>query len=105
MIRVTVLYPSAPGTHFDVDYYLNRHMPRAIELLGPTLRAVSVDIGIGGAVPGEPAPYAALCNFSFDTLDAFLAAFLPHAPELQGDIPNYTNAQSVIQVSEIRISQ
>jgi hypothetical protein len=29
---------------------------------------------------------------------------MPHAPELQGDIPNYTDLQPVIQISEVLIS-
>jgi hypothetical protein len=32
---------------------------------------------------------------------AFTDAFLPHADELQGDIPNYTDIAPIIQVSEL----
>jgi hypothetical protein len=34
-----------------------------------------------------------------------MAAFLPHAAELQGDIPNYTDVESIIQVSDVLISR
>ena len=34
MIKVSILYPSKPGSRFDVDYYLTVHMPMAARLLG-----------------------------------------------------------------------
>jgi hypothetical protein len=34
---------------------------------------------------------------------AFQAAFAPHSKEIMGDIPNYTNLQPIIQVSEIKM--
>jgi len=34
-----------------------------------------------------------------------MAAFLPHATRLQGDLPNYTDIKPVIQVSEVLISR
>jgi uncharacterized protein (TIGR02118 family) len=105
MIRVTVLYPNSPDTHFDVQYYLQKHMPRSIELLGPALKSVSVEIGMAADLTGEPAPFVAICAFTCESVDAFLAAFRPHAAELQGDIPNYTNAKAIMQVSELRIAQ
>ena len=36
-------------------------------------------------------------------LAAFEAAFLPHAQELLADVPNYTNIQPVIQISEVKM--
>jgi len=41
----------------------------------------------------------------FDTADNFMAAFLPHAAELQGDMPNYTDIEPIIQISEVAISR
>jgi uncharacterized protein (TIGR02118 family) len=105
MIKVTVLYPSTPETQFDVEYYLQRHMPRSIELLSPALKSVSVEIGLASDLTGEPAPFVAICAFTCESVDAFLAAFTPHAAELQGDIPNYTNAKAIFQLSELRIAQ
>jgi hypothetical protein len=30
MMKVSVLYPNTPGTHFDMNYYLAHHMPLAV---------------------------------------------------------------------------
>jgi uncharacterized protein (TIGR02118 family) len=102
MIKVSVLYPSKPGNRFDVDYYLTVHMPMAARLLGTAVTEISIEIGIGGSAPNQPAPYAAIVGFTCDSVEAFTAAFTPVAGQLQGDIPNYTDIQPVIQISEIR---
>jgi len=102
MIKVSILYPRKPGNRFDVDYYLTVHMPMAARLLGTAVKEISIEIGIGGSVPNEPAPYAAIVGFTCDSVDAFTAAFTPVTGQLQGDIPNYTDIEPVIQISEIR---
>jgi|SRR5215831_5007058 len=102
MIKVSVLYPTKPGSRFDVDYYLTVHMPMAARLLGAAVKEISIEIGMGGGAPGESAPFAAIVGFTCDSVDAFTVAFMPVAGQLQGDIPNYTDIQPVIQFSEIR---
>jgi uncharacterized protein (TIGR02118 family) len=105
MIKISILYPNTGK--FDMDYYLNKHMPRSIELLsnGKGYRGVSVERGLGGAAPGTAPAYVAMCHYLFDTADDFMAAFLPHAAELQGDMPNYTDIETTIQISEVAISR
>jgi uncharacterized protein (TIGR02118 family) len=102
MIKVSILYPSKPGSRFDVDYYVQVHMPMAVRLLGSAVKAVSVEIGVSGAMPEQPAPFAAIAGFTCESVQAFSAAFMPVADQLQGDIPKYTDIEPVIQVSEIR---
>ncbi len=104
MIRVTFLYPNKPGSHFNADYYIDVHMPLAIKRLRPALQGATAEIGIGSAMPGQPAPYAALAVFLFESVEAFTAAVMPHYAELQGDIPNYTNIEPVVQIGEQRLS-
>ena len=105
MVKISILYPNSPGARFDFDYYIKRHMPRAIEVLSAHsgFRAVSVERGVGGTELGSPPAYIAACIFTFDTADSFLAAFMPNAVELQTDIPNYTDTVPQIEFSEILI--
>lgn len=107
MIKVSILYPGAAGARFDFEYYLSRHMPRSIELLGahPGFRGVTVERGIGGTEPGSSPKYIAACFYTFDTIDSFISAFMPYADELQGDMPHYTDIQAEIQFNEIVIGQ
>ena len=39
----------------------------------------------------------------FDSVEAFLQAFAPHADAIVGDITNYTNTQPTIQISEVKL--
>jgi len=102
VIKVSIFYPKKPGSRFDFDYYLKVHMPRAAELLSPAARQVSVEIGVAGATSEAPPAFWAIAGFTCDSVEAFTRAFLPHAAELQGDIPNYTDIEAVIQISELR---
>lgn len=105
MIKVNILYPNHEGTRFDLDYYCNVHMPMSIRLLGEALKGVTVESGLSGTTPGSKPTYIALCHLRFESVDSFLAAFLPHAGELQGDIPKFTNVEPIIQFSEEQIFQ
>jgi uncharacterized protein (TIGR02118 family) len=105
MTKVSVLYPNKPNARFNTEYYLNVHIPMAITRMGAAIKGVSVDIGTGGAQPGEAPPFAAMCHFICDSPQAFNDAFVPNAEALMGDIPNYTDIEPVIQISEIKLSQ
>jgi uncharacterized protein (TIGR02118 family) len=101
MIKVSVMYPSGPDTTFDVDYYKNVHLPMIEEALGDTLKGLELNIGLAGRAPGEPAPYAAIAHLTFDSLESFQNSFGPHAARFAADIPNYTNTNGELQISEI----
>ena len=103
MIKVSVLYPKQEGSHFDMDYYCATHMPMAQSLLAPAIKGIAVEQGICGNTPDVPPTYAAMGHLFFESLEAFLAAFVPNAAALGNDIPNYTNVQPTIQISEVRI--
>lgn len=103
MIKVSVFYPNNPGSRFDMAYYLDRHMPMVEQKLGASLRGSSVEQGIGGIEPGSAPAYAAMGHLLFDSVDAFQQSFGPHAAAIVGDVPNYTNIQPIIQVSEVKL--
>src|ERR1017187_9389466 len=107
MIKISILYPNNKGSRFDLGYYIKTHMPMSIKLLSAHegFKGVSVEHGLGGGVPGTDAAYVAMCHFLFDSVESFMAAFTPHAPLLQGDMPNYTDIEPVIQVNEVLIAQ
>jgi uncharacterized protein (TIGR02118 family) len=103
VIKISVLYPNSEGAKFDMAYYCSSHMPMVNRLLGSAVKGMGVDQGIGGFGPGSSAPFIAAGHLMFDSVEAFQAAFAPHAQEIMGDIPNYTNLQPTIQVSEIKL--
>ncbi|MDE8602702.1 EthD family reductase [Marinomonas sp. RSW2] len=102
MIKVSVMYPNSSDTNFDIEYYCNTHMPMVEGLLGDVIKGGNIDSGIAGGTPGEMAPFIAIGHMVFDSVDSFQKAFGPHAEKIMSDIPNYTNAQPQIQISEIK---
>lgn len=106
MIRISFLYPNSKDARFDLDYYVEKHMPWSIDLLSvhPGFRGVSVERGIS-AGPGADAPFVAICNFLFEKLDDFMEAVAPHLAALRADMRNYTDIEPTFQVSEVLIDR
>ncbi len=103
MIKVSVLYPNREGGKFDMAYYCNTHMPLVRRLLSPAIKGIAVEQGIAGMGPGSPAPYVALGHLLFDSVESFQTSFEPHAQAIMSDIPNYTDIQPNIQISEVKL--
>jgi uncharacterized protein (TIGR02118 family) len=103
MIKVSVMYPSGPGSRFDIDYYVRSHMPMVQRRLGAPLQRMAVEHGLAGGAPGAPPPYLAMGHLYFDSVEAFEKAFAPNAEPIMADIPNYTNTTPVIQISEVKL--
>nr|PZN77372.1 MAG: EthD family reductase [Pseudomonadota bacterium] len=98
------MYPTKPTLRLEWVSYLNRHIPLVRRLLGSALKGVQVERGISGGTPGSSAPFFVLVHLTFDSLDAFQAAFGPHAAAIQQDIPNYSSVTPIVQVSEVTSS-
>jgi uncharacterized protein (TIGR02118 family) len=103
MIKVSVFYPASDSAKFDMDYYCNSHIPMVKDKLGAACKSVAVEQGVGGGAPGAPATYVAMGHLYFDSAAEFQKAFGQHADEIMKDIPNYTNIQPVIQISDVKM--
>jgi uncharacterized protein (TIGR02118 family) len=103
MIKVSVLYPNEEGKKFDTGYYFNKHIPMLQQKLGAACKRLAVEQGLAGAEPGSRPAYLIMFHIHFDSVEAFQTAFGPHAQAIMGDIPNYTNIQPTIQISEVKI--
>jgi uncharacterized protein (TIGR02118 family) len=103
MIKVSVLYPNTEGAKFDMEYYLNKHIPMVQQKLGAACKSIAVDLGLGSAEPGSRPPYVVMGHMYFDSPETFQAAIGPHMQANMGDIPNFTNTQPAIQISEVKM--
>ena len=102
MIRVTVAYPNRPGSRFDLEYYMNKHIPMVEAKMTPHgLTGWGVSKGLGGLAPGTPAPYAVQVHLDFQSLEGLQAGLAAEGAAIMGDIPNYTDVQPEIQVNEV----
>ena len=101
MIKVTILYPNGEDKTFDMEYYSTRHMPLVASSLGSALKFYSIDSGISGRTPDEPSPFLAIGYLYFDKLSDYQTSFAANAEKIVSDIPNYTNVQPIVQISEV----
>lgn len=101
MIKVSVMYPNTPGARFDHDYYRDTHMPLLQARMGEHCLSYTIDRGLAGGAPGTSATYVGMCHIFCASVESFQASFGPHAQEIMGDIPNYTDLAPVIQISEV----
>jgi uncharacterized protein (TIGR02118 family) len=105
MIKVTVMYPNKPGARFDHAYYRDKHMPLVKARMGQYCRFYTIDKGLAGLGPDEPPAYVGMCHIYCDSVEAFQSGFGPHAQEIVGDIPNYTDLEPIVQISEVVVGQ
>ncbi len=95
---VSVMYP-ATGKKFDLDYYLNKHVPMVQSLWGPLgLKGAQVLKGTGA--PAGDAAYQLIALLEFGSLAQFQEAVKQHGKQVMGDIPNFTDVQPAIQFNE-----
>ena len=104
MIKVSVMYQNAAGCRFDMDYYCKTHIPMVRDRLGEACKGIAVDQGLAGDQPGSPPLYVAMAHLFFESPEAFQASFGPQAEAILADVPNYTDAQMVVQMSEVLIN-
>lgn len=103
MIKLSVMYPNGEGITFDIDYYCNKHIPLVAGLLGDAVKGATVESGLGSAAPGSTAPYAAMGNLYFESMESYQNSFGPNAEAIMADLPNFTNAEPAVQISEVLI--
>ena len=103
MIKVSVMYPNGKDGKFDIAYYCDKHMPMVKQKMGAALKGMAIEQGIPGGEPGAPPTYLAFGHMYFDTVEAFQAAFAPHAAEILADVPKYTNIKPVLQISKVKL--
>ena len=103
MIKVSEFYADRAGSKFDMDYYCNSHIPMVREKLGAACKGAAVEQGMSGATPGSRPGFVAMGHLYFDSVEAFQTAFGPHAQVIMADIPNHTDIEPTIQISEVKI--
>lgn len=88
------MYPNTPGSTFDMDYYINKHMPLTAETFGPFgfqgWQVIKPSPGTDGSAP----KYHAIALMTFDKAENFgKAVTSPSMAKVGADVPNYTNVQ------------
>ena len=99
-ITVTVSYPNTPGSKFDMVYYLDTHLELVGKCWGEKLISARAIKGIATPDPSTPPPYQVVAILQVESLDVLNDVLNEHGAEILGDIPNFTDVEPVIQISE-----
>ncbi len=101
MAIVSVMYPAAAGSKFDMDYYLHKHMPMVAETWSPAgLRGYTVLRGAPGPDGSGPV-FQVIVEMDFESAAAFEAALARTGAKVMGDVPNFTDVTPTLQVSDV----
>lgn len=101
MIIATLLYPATARARFDTAYYVGRHVPMALRLLGDVVKGVVVESGLGGGQEDSAPLFVAALHMLFESVDAFREAFRAHADAIQGYVANYTDITPMVQIGYV----
>lgn len=99
-ITITILYPNVQDATFDLEYYLQKHMPLAQQHFGPHgLVGYRVHKLVSTAT-GDPAPYSVMCLLEFPDRASWDEAVAHAAPPVMADVPNFSNKEPSLWVGE-----
>ena len=104
MYCLTVTYPKTEGSHFDFDYYSEKHIPLCTEafagngFLGTVLRTNQ------GSAPGSEDLCYASIDILFESPDHLKAALQTGGQAVTADVPNYTDVQPSMAFGDIDLS-
>ena len=100
MVILTVVYPRSASSHFDHEYYVNSHIPlvhNRFDSMGlGSVRLVRGTASMDGSTP----PFELIVLLGFSSAQALSAALEAHGGEVVGDVPNFTNIEPLLQISE-----
>lgn len=95
---ITVLYPG--DAKFNMQYYLSSHMPLVKRLWTPHgLKSYRV-LSLVATPSGDKPPYGVQCALEFTTREEFEGALKACAPEVLGDVPNFSDRDPILMIGE-----
>ena len=100
MIIVTVMYPKTSESHFDLDYYLQKHTP-LVKARFTEMGMESIHLMRGtGAIDGGRPKFEVIAQLYFSSMQHLQGALAKHGQEIVGDIAKFTDVQPLIQINE-----
>ncbi|OHE92051.1 hypothetical protein CORC01_12632 [Colletotrichum orchidophilum] len=97
----TILYPNEADAKYDIDYYVNSHMP----LAAATWAAAGVKswkvTKYAASADGKEPKYAFGGILIFDSVESIQKALTsPETAKVLQDVPNYSNKEPVFLIGE-----
>jgi uncharacterized protein (TIGR02118 family) len=96
MNSVLILYPKTDDSTFDMDYYVNTHMPLYANAIGDVCQAWGVSAAHGDK-------YHAVSWMMVESMDALGARMKEHGGPVMADIKNFTNVRAEMITGDVVI--
>ncbi len=107
MIAITFMYPYGEGKKFDMDYYLNVHVPSVSDYIPPEVNALikgrSVIQGLSGGAPGTSPAYFAMTQVLFESQED-LMKYLRAMSGRPSDLAEYADIPPIVLVGEVKLT-
>ena len=98
---ITVMYENVDDATFDLDYYLNKHMPLVDEKFARFgIKGWRVVKAVDGPAGDKPL-YNIIATLEFDTPQQFRDAVAAEAEAVFGDVPNFSNRSPVVVIGDV----
>lgn len=102
MIKITIFYPVNKDDWFDMDYYLQKHVPLSKSVFGDSLKGLAIEEAcLSEEAKSENFPYKVIGHLFFEKAEDFYSRFLSKKELLEEDAKNYTNVSAIVQVSKV----
>ncbi|OLN85467.1 hypothetical protein CCHL11_08062 [Colletotrichum chlorophyti] len=100
-VTVSVLYPNEPDAKYDIDYYINTHMPLAASTWKDAgVKSWSVHKYLPGP-GGQESKYVFAGVLEFESVEAVHKALAsPDSKTVTDDVPNFSNKQPTFLIGE-----
>ncbi len=100
MFCASVTYPKDEEGRFDLDYFVQNHVPMFARLLGDNCSRY--EVRVPAEAPGAPRPtYRCTACFWVTSGEAFGAVLATHGQEIYGDIARFTDLEPVRSWDEV----
>ena len=99
MMTVSIQYPATSGSRFDLDYYMNTHMPMVRDRFA-AFGLAGDQVMKGDGAPGGKEAFQVTTLLMFPAKQNFIDAVAAHGDEVMGDIPKFTDTTPAMQFNQ-----
>ena len=103
MITFSVFYPYKKDSHFDMDYYRNKHLGIIKRYFGDTCKGILVVKG--NHKEGKEPNFSCICHLFFSTEEEFQGIMKKVNAELMADVKNYTDIEPFTEINEVSMQE
>jgi uncharacterized protein (TIGR02118 family) len=107
MFNISFIYQKKQGAEFNLEYFVNFHVPMTLKLLSGKrgFKGVSVEIGLDMEDAKFESSVIAISQYYYDTIEHFMEEYSYHEKEISEDLVNYSNIKPVIQINKVQLMQ